>query len=126
MPQWKVIIHSYTSSDFSAAVKQSAYGHVCKKTRAYVFVYANVCRLSHVVHLFFAERLHTALLGEMQETVVAQTNSSLSYWLGACHGGNKALSNNTPIKVWHSGRGVQLLWERCVLVVSFGLKSYHI
>lgn len=41
----------------------------------------------------------TFLLGEIQETVAARANSSLCYWLAVCRGGNRALSNNTQIKV---------------------------
>lgn len=52
-------------------------------------VSARICVQSLTDHLlFFAEHLHTPLLGVMQETVVAQTNSSLSYWLTVSRGGN--------------------------------------
>lgn len=56
------------------------------KTR--VSVHANVCNLSHTIYLFFAQHLHTPLLGVMQEAAVAQINSSLSYWLAASRGRN--------------------------------------
>lgn len=43
---------------------------------------------SHTPSALFTEHLHIPLLGVMQETVVAQTNSFLSYWLAASPGGN--------------------------------------
>lgn len=119
MPQWKVTIHSNTSSHFCFVLlwKGLCIGlsvGACVMTTC-VYVCTRECLQSLAHHApFITEHLHTPLPNVRQETVVAQTNSSLNYWLSASHGQNQALSNNTPIKVWHSGRGVPLLGVKCV------------
>lgn len=67
------------------------YGHVsvgkCDENIC-AYVCACKCLQSRTHHApFITEHLHTPLPG-VQETVVEQTNSSLSYWLSASHSGN--------------------------------------
>lgn len=54
MPQWKVSIHSYTSSDFrywkSLCMDMWVWASVMK-TFVRMFVHANVCSLEHIMHL---------------------------------------------------------------------------
>lgn len=92
-------------------IKACQWAHVWWKYVC-MFAHLNVYNLSHNMQLLL--HLHTLLPEVMQETVVAQTNSSLSYWLSASHGQNQALCNNTPIKVWRSGSSVHLLGVKCV------------
>lgn len=101
MPQRKVSIHSHASSPFCFRI-ESVYGHVCLCTCdenmcPHVFVQKCLQTLSHHASLI-TEHLHAPVPCAMQETVVAQTNSSLHHWLSVMVE-IWPLSNYTLIKV---------------------------